>query len=281
MQAAAKQDHDPLDTRRVDPYGWRLVPLIYSVGRDGIYDINVGGDYHFSGSPFVNGTGVFNQIGTPQDCLNISPTATDPPDPATKDPRREPAGRQRPTTASTTFIATRGSRHGSHDASSEYYPGTKILTTRSHIAGRIGNPSYSERDLLLCRGNTSFCRNCRRTRRESASTGRCGVTLVELLVIVGIVVLLAAISIPALRASSRGRLVREAAREVSVSLGAVQMLAMHDGRYAGVRIQRDPNLPQAGAVLYQVESPDPYIGDVTGAAARVQQWQWPGYTYSK
>ena len=32
-------------------------------------------------------------------------------------------------------------------------PARKVLTTRSHIVGRIGNPSYSERDLLLCRGN--------------------------------------------------------------------------------------------------------------------------------
>ena len=65
------------------------------------------------------------------------------------------------------------------------------------------------------------------------------------------------------------------AREVSVSLGA-QMLAMHTGNAAGVRIQGDSNLPQAGTVIYQVETPDPYIGDVAGGLALVQQW--PGYT---
>lgn len=36
---AAKTDHDPLDSRRVDPAAWRLVPLIYSAGRDGQYDV--------------------------------------------------------------------------------------------------------------------------------------------------------------------------------------------------------------------------------------------------
>lgn len=40
----SKSDHDPFDSRRIDvpinptdpPRGWRLVPLIYSVGRDGV-----------------------------------------------------------------------------------------------------------------------------------------------------------------------------------------------------------------------------------------------------
>jgi hypothetical protein len=37
--AAAENDHDPFDGRKVDPDAWRLIPLIYSAGPDGIYDI--------------------------------------------------------------------------------------------------------------------------------------------------------------------------------------------------------------------------------------------------
>jgi prepilin-type N-terminal cleavage/methylation domain-containing protein len=56
MKAAMAQDHDPFDLRKADkpklpeasfpindtnkPRGWRLWPLIYSAGPDGIYDIN-------------------------------------------------------------------------------------------------------------------------------------------------------------------------------------------------------------------------------------------------
>jgi prepilin-type N-terminal cleavage/methylation domain-containing protein len=39
VAAAAQYDHDPLDPRRVDPNAFRLVPLIYSPGSDGVYDV--------------------------------------------------------------------------------------------------------------------------------------------------------------------------------------------------------------------------------------------------
>jgi prepilin-type N-terminal cleavage/methylation domain-containing protein len=97
MQSAAEYDHDPFDTHQVDIYGWRLVPLIYSAGRDGIYDLNLGlvdttdpnyPFYHYSGSPYFNRSGVFNQIGLPTPLPNISPMATDPPAPP--DPQAGP-----------------------------------------------------------------------------------------------------------------------------------------------------------------------------------------------
>jgi len=39
VSEAATQDHDPFDTRRLDSTAWRLVPLIYSAGRDGEYGL--------------------------------------------------------------------------------------------------------------------------------------------------------------------------------------------------------------------------------------------------
>jgi hypothetical protein len=39
--AAAQDDHDPFDSRRVDPNAWRLVPLIFSAGPDGEYGIAI------------------------------------------------------------------------------------------------------------------------------------------------------------------------------------------------------------------------------------------------
>ncbi len=104
---------------------------------------------------------------------------------------------------------------------------------------------------------------------------RRGVTLVELLVTVGIVVLLAAVSIPTFRGLSQGRIAREAARELGVALNAAQMQALFSGHASGLRIQRDPNFPQAGTALEQVQVPDPYSGEVQSAQAIVVQW--PAY----
>lgn len=57
---ASFTDHDPFDPMRVDipasesdaPRGWRLVPLIYSAGPDGISGIDVDSSYEFYNSPY-------------------------------------------------------------------------------------------------------------------------------------------------------------------------------------------------------------------------------------
>ncbi len=78
---AADSDHDPFDTRRVHPEAWRLLPLVYSAGPDGIYDINREVDYVFGGDPFFYLAGsntVFNNSGSPVDSSNTSATASGP-----------------------------------------------------------------------------------------------------------------------------------------------------------------------------------------------------------
>lgn len=92
MADAAVSDHDPFDPFKVDmdpdpsdtdyvPRGWRLVPLIYSAGPDGIYDIrtekpNVAdADYQYRGSPYIVNPMVTPQenwtIGMPEDRDNV------------------------------------------------------------------------------------------------------------------------------------------------------------------------------------------------------------------
>jgi hypothetical protein len=44
-QSAASGDHDPFDMYRVDPNSFRLVPLIYSTGRDEAYGIQTADSY--------------------------------------------------------------------------------------------------------------------------------------------------------------------------------------------------------------------------------------------
>jgi prepilin-type N-terminal cleavage/methylation domain-containing protein len=46
-------DHDPFDTRGVDPDAVRLIPLIYSAGRDKEWDLDPSKDYVFGGDPMA------------------------------------------------------------------------------------------------------------------------------------------------------------------------------------------------------------------------------------
>lgn len=73
MAAAAKDDHDPFDVRNADAKSWRLMPLIYSAGPDGIYDISLG-DNHFTWSPCFNSDGSARVVGQPLDSKNTSKT---------------------------------------------------------------------------------------------------------------------------------------------------------------------------------------------------------------
>ena len=52
-------DHDPFDARNVNiwdgtgmPHGFHLIPLIYSAGSDGKFDINIVGGHVYSGDPY-------------------------------------------------------------------------------------------------------------------------------------------------------------------------------------------------------------------------------------
>ena len=99
MADAASSDHDPFDPFKVDmdqtsdptdnskPRGWRLMPLIYSAGPDGIYDIKAesydsgGSVYQYAGSPYIENPAITPQVnstmGSPMDSDNTSVTATE------------------------------------------------------------------------------------------------------------------------------------------------------------------------------------------------------------
>ena len=74
-------DHDPFDTRNMDSPAFELIPLIYSAGPDGIYDINVETDnpgYIFQGDPYFHPSMDANDSGVPFDGDNVSVTAREP-----------------------------------------------------------------------------------------------------------------------------------------------------------------------------------------------------------
>ncbi|MFH1921219.1 MAG: prepilin-type N-terminal cleavage/methylation domain-containing protein [Planctomycetota bacterium] len=97
------------------------------------------------------------------------------------------------------------------------------------------------------------------------STARRGVTLLELLVVIGIMLVLLAVAIPAMQFLPEGRRVREASRSVTVFFGAARNKAITTGRPVGVLLERLDRQPQACAVLREAEVPFAYGGDVEGA----------------
>ncbi len=86
VATAIDNDHDPFDPQRVDIHAWRLVPLIYSAGPDGIYDINptaVDATGNYSGHPYANVDPAlvfqnYRAMGNPADLPNQSVTAPGP-----------------------------------------------------------------------------------------------------------------------------------------------------------------------------------------------------------
>ncbi len=100
---------------------------------------------------------------------------------------------------------------------------------------------------------------------------RHGVTLVELLVVVSILMMLMVVAVPVIRPGLDSRRMREAARQVSVYLASAQTQAARLGRPVGVELVRDPDNPQLCRVLQQVEVPPPYAGDTVDTRLALQR----------
>jgi prepilin-type N-terminal cleavage/methylation domain-containing protein len=121
-----------------------------------------------------------------------------------------------------------------------------------------------------------------RERRRHAERAyydeRSGLTLVELLVVIVILTMVTAATIPLMAPVTGERKVRESARVLSSLLAQAQSRALATGRPAGVWIQRletpAPGQPRTdrgnqAIDLFLCESPPPYAGDSTDARARV------------
>lgn len=105
---------------------------------------------------------------------------------------------------------------------------------------------------------------------------RRGITLVELLVVVSIMLLLAVVSIPTMRPMLASRQLRETTRAVNSYIAAAQIHAIQTGRSAGVMFVRDPSLPFAATRLEHVEVPAPFAGTTADAGVRIQEWTSAG-----
>ncbi len=113
---------------------------------------------------------------------------------------------------------------------------------------------------------------------------RHGMTIVELLVVMGILVVLLGIAATAVKTGTRGKKQREAARQVNSYIASAQARAMQLGRPVGVEIVRnatdtsgdgaiifadDTGISNSSLLMYTIETPPPYAGDTTSARASI------------
>lgn len=99
------------------------------------------------------------------------------------------------------------------------------------------------------------------------SSIRRGLTLVELLVVIVILMMITAIAIPVLSPNVEQKRIREAARLVSGFLTGAKTRAQATGRPVGVLFERLPGNLNASMTLSYVEVPPPYSGDLLGSVA--------------
>src|SRR3569623_1509530 len=110
---------------------------------------------------------------------------------------------------------------------------------------------------------------------------RSGVTLIELLIVILIMLMITAVTIPAISPALEGRKIREAARMVEVFLNGARNRAIALGHSVGVLIEPDPNEPSQCIQLSYVEQPPPYAGDYSSSTVLVLgnggfgAWQTP------
>ncbi len=103
-------------------------------------------------------------------------------------------------------------------------------------------------------------------------------TLIEMLVVIAIVGLITAITMPIMSAASDARRVREGARLLSTMIATAQARARANGRSAGVWLQPMGNNSSGVMNLFIAECPPPYCGDTFNATASVKPDQThPGY----
>jgi prepilin-type N-terminal cleavage/methylation domain-containing protein len=106
------------------------------------------------------------------------------------------------------------------------------------------------------------------TRSDRSQQAKRGITLLELLIVMVILLMVTAAAIPVMAPALRNRQMREATRLVSAYLGAARARSVQTGRPVGVMVERfDGNA--FALQLSQVEVPPPYSGDINNAVAQV------------
>jgi len=114
-------------------------------------------------------------------------------------------------------------------------------------------------------GKTGFLDPLNRNRSR-------GLTLMELLVVVAVMVILLGAALPLLKIGLAGRRTREVSRELGTYVELAKSATAETGRESGLILQVDA-LPENGlpyvSQLFLAETPRPYAGDIVSARATI------------
>ena len=116
-------------------------------------------------------------------------------------------------------------------------------------------------------------RACLTIRLDSRRRPHPGLTMIELLIVVAVMVILIGIALPVMKTGIEARRLREASRQVNTAVTLAKSLAAETDRYAGLLIDVE-SLPEDRTKLfarrlYLAETPPPYAGDMVGATAAI------------
>ncbi len=103
------------------------------------------------------------------------------------------------------------------------------------------------------------------SRRHTAGNWRRGMTLVELLVVVTILIVLMGVALPLMRPALEENRIREASRQLNALVQTAKMKAAETGRDYGLWIERSTVESNSAFEVYLAEVPRPYAGDLVGA----------------
>lgn len=104
---------------------------------------------------------------------------------------------------------------------------------------------------------------------SSVPSSRSALTLIEMLVVISILVLLAAATVPNIRPALENRRVRETARSVEAFLNRARIDAIERGIPVGVEFVRADRQNEACVMLRQVVAQPPYTGEDDNATLNV------------
>lgn len=104
---------------------------------------------------------------------------------------------------------------------------------------------------------------------QSRATRRRGVTLIELLIVITIMLMVTAAAIPIMMPAVQNRQMRESTRILSSYISSARSRAIENGRPVGVMFERFNGQPFS-MVVSSVEVPPPYSGDFANSTMSVQ-----------
>lgn len=108
--------------------------------------------------------------------------------------------------------------------------------------------------------------------RYRQSLPRRGMTLIELLMVIGILVMLVAVAAPAVRPQLKDRKLREASRQLNTFISGAKARAAEANRPMGIWIKRDttPGRELGAFQIFMAETPVPFSGETIGAMATLR-----------